>query len=123
MTKNNQDELVRAYAMLESLRKNIGEMAASNVSETYVGQFHDALDKLAGSLDTSDFRIPASELAPIRTDIPVRSAGERNTGGTYSKEKYVKKTFMLIKIDTVLRYLEIVTSEQPRRIGFTKTDE
>jgi len=39
---------------------------------------------------------------------------------SYSKEKYVDRAFMLTKLDAILSYFEIITSEKPRRIGFTK---
>jgi len=46
MTKNSQDELVRAYAMLASLRKNISEMKSYDVEEKYVLEFHSVLNRL-----------------------------------------------------------------------------
>lgn len=126
MTKNNQDELIRACTTLQSLRENIKEMKNPDIEETFVNEFHNALDKLASSTgkDVSDFRIPDSKIAPIRTDIPVTYPGEgHTTGGTYSKEKYVDKPYLLTKIDSVLKYLEIITSEKPKRIGFRTSQD
>ena len=118
MTKNSQDELARAYAMLSSLRKNIGEITADRVLETYVCEFHTALDKLESiGKDVSEFRVPDSVVKPRITSSMWDDRGAHNT---YSDEKYVDKSFILTKIDAILGYFEIITSEKPRRIGFTK---
>jgi hypothetical protein len=116
MTKDSQDELARAYAMLSSLRNNIAQMGA--VEETYVREFHTVLTKLEGiGIDVSEFRISASEVTPLVTSINTLT-GET----TYSKEKYVHKSFILTKLDAILAYLGSITSEKPRRIGFSKPD-
>ena len=117
MVENKQDILARAYAMLSALRKNIDQIDA--VSERYVREFHSALDKLGGvGIDTYEFRISYSELQP-----KITSRGRGGNGVeriSYSKEKYVEKAYLLTKIDAVLGYFEIITSEKPRRIGFPK---
>ena len=41
-------------------------------------------------------------------------------GFHHSEEKYVDKSFILMKLDAILGYFEIITSEKPRKIGFTK---
>lgn len=113
MEKNNQDVFTRAYATLKSLRKYINEMNYG-VLETYVHEFHNVLDKLEGiGIDVSEFRIPTSEVKPQITSVS-------RAGRHYSEEKYVGKSYILIKIDTILGYFEIVTSEKPRRMGFNK---
>lgn len=121
MTEDKQDELVRAYVTLSSLRKNIGEMEDHNVLETYVNAFHTVLDKVEGiELEVSEFRIPDSEVKPRVTDVGAVNYGGGGGGGhvTYSEEKYVDKSFILIKLDAILGYFEIITSEKPRKIGF-----
>jgi hypothetical protein len=117
MANDKQDELARAYAMLSSLRKNVAQIDA--VSERYVREFHSALDKLGGvEIDTYEFRIPYSELQP---KITSRSRGGNGVERiSYSKEKYVEKAYLLTKIDAVLGYFKIITSEKPRRMGFSK---
>lgn len=115
MTENSQDELARAYAMLSSLRKNIGEMTAYNVPETYVSEFHSVLDRLGNiGIDVSEFRIPDSEVAP-----EITSWNTLNGEATYSDEKYVERSFILTKLDAVLSYFEIITSEKPKKMGFS----
>ena len=117
MTKNSQDELARAYVMLLSLRKNIAEATFRfGVTETYVREFHDVLDRLKGiGLEVSEFRIPDSQ---VYRRVSVSSL----EGDSYTP-KAVDKAFMLTKLDAILGYFEIITSEKPRRIGFTKSDE
>jgi len=120
MATNKQDALARAYAMLSSLRKNIDQMTAL-VRETYVREFHAEIAKLEEiGLNVSEFRIPDSEVAPRVTTIRTLTFSDKPAGPVYSKEKYVDKSFILTKIDALLGYFEIITSEKPRRIGFTK---
>ena len=117
MTQNSQDAIARVYAMLSSLRKNIDQIGA--VPEKYVREFHTMLDRLEGiGIDVSEFRIPDSEVQPQVTIIRFER-GEKS----YSKEKYVDRSFILTKLDAILGYFEIITSEKPRRMGFTKSDE
>lgn len=117
MATNEEDALARAYARLSALRKNIGKMVDYLVLETYVQEFHAVLDRIEGiGIDVSEFRIPASEVEPrIRA-----SWMEGNTSKhEYFEEKYIDKSFILTKLDAILGYFEIITSEKPKRIGFS----
>ena len=123
MAENSQDTLARAFATLSSLRKNIGEMTAQHVSETYVNEYHTVLDRLeAIKIDVSDFRIPDLVVKPKVISVPAVNylTGESRGHVSYSKEKYVDKSFILTKLDAILGYLKNITSEKPRRIGFSK---
>ena len=119
MTENKQDELIRAYTMLKSLRKNIDQMTTNSIPETYVNEFHSVLGRLENiDIEVSEFRIPDSAVQPI-IDRPITNVrGE--VIKHYSKEKYVNKSFILIKLDAILGYFEIITSEKPRKMGFTE---
>lgn len=101
-------------------------MTAYSVEETYVREFHTVLDKLEGiDIDVSDFRIPDSEVTPVDMSGPLvfdLDSGSKITPPHYSKEKYVGKSFILMKLDAILGYFEIITSEKPRSIGFRKDD-
>ena len=125
MATNNQDVLARAYAMLSSLRKNIDQMTDSKVPETYVHEFHSVLTKLESiRMDVSEFRIPDSEIAPRVTAIHTLTFADTPAGGAdFSKEKYVDKSLILTKLDAILGYFEIITSEKPKRIGFSTSDK
>ncbi|MBA7692122.1 hypothetical protein ES703_100680 [subsurface metagenome] len=123
MGKNKQDVLVRAYATLSSLRKNIEQMGAV-VEEKYVHEFHIALDSLEGiGIDVSEFRISDSELKHRDTAASQYVNGERISPYKPSEEKYVDKSFILTKLDAILGYFAIITSEKPRRIGFHTPDK
>ena len=115
MEENKQDKLARAYATLKSLRNNIAEM--TNVTELYVNELHTVLIRLQGiGMDVSEFFIPDSAVKPRITVMT-------SNGPRYSDEKYVDKYFILTKLDAILGYFEIITSEKPRRIGFTKSND
>ena len=116
MTENKQDILARAYATLLALRKNIDQMS-SPILEKYVHIFHTELDKLESiGIDVSEFRIPDSEIKPqIIASQYVRGRKE------WSHEVFgVEKSFILTKLDAILGYFEIITSETPRKIGFSR---
>ena len=117
MVENKQDKLARAYATLSSLRKNIAEITA--VKETYVNEFHTVLTGLQGiGINVSTFWIPYSEINPRTASINTLTGKTQNT-----EERYVDKSYFLFKIDAILGYFEIVTSEKPRRLGFTKSND
>ncbi len=118
MTKNQQDGLARAYAMLKSLRENIKEMTTYNVLEAYVSEFHTVLDRLeAIGVDVAEFRIPDSAVKPRITVSWMEGTISKKS---YSEEKYVERSFILTKLDAILGYFEIITPEKPRKIGFSK---
>lgn len=117
MAENKQDILIRAYAMLQSLRKNI-DLIPSNIEEKYVKEFHSALDRLQTiGIDVTEFRISDSEIKP-RLWSKNFDTGEKR----YSHEKYVDKPLILTKLDAILGYFEITTAEKPKTIGFHKPD-
>ena len=108
MTKDSQDALARAYAMLTSLRKNLDKMTYSVIPEKYVDEFHDVLDKLENiGIETADFRIADSLVKP------------RIPGGT---EKHVERLFILTKIEAILGYFEIIISDKPKKMGFRREE-
>ena len=117
MAENKQDILARAFMTLSALRKNVGEITYG-VEEKYVREFHTVLDRLeAIGIDVSEFRVPISEVKKVAR------GGSYLTGETwYSDEKYVDKPYFLTKLDAILGYFEIITSEKPRRIGFSPPD-
>lgn len=104
MTKNSQDELIRAYTNLKSLRNRIAEI--TNVRDTYVNEFHSALIRLQDiGIGVSEFWIPDSEINPRTASINTLTGETRHT-----REKYVDQPYLLMKIDSILGYLEDVTS-------------
>ena len=116
MEGDKQDKVARAYATLTSLRKNVSEMREQLIVETYVREYHAVLDRLEGiGIDITEFRVPDSQVKPKITSSMWDDSGSHHS---YSEEKYVDKPYLLTKIDSILSYFEIITSEKPRRIGF-----
>lgn len=114
MAANNQDELVRALAMLSSLRKNIEKMGL--VPEEYVREYHTVLDRLEKMrIDVAEFRIQPSAMQSKPTAVLVSKHGNSND---YSQEKCIAGPFILTKLNALLGYFEIITSEKPKSIGF-----
>jgi hypothetical protein len=121
MTKDSQDTLARAYAMLSALRKNISQMKTYDIEEKYVTEFHNVLDKLEGvGIETAEFRVPETLVKPKITASWLEGDVSQHE---YSEEKYVERSFILTKIDAVLSYFEIITSEKPRKMGFSNTQD
>jgi len=119
MTENAQDIVARAYARLLTLRKNVNQVAEYNIEEKYVRECHSVLDRLEDvGIDISEFRILDSEISPIPVSPRVVSPGKSSHPIHYTKEKYVQKQYVLMKIDSILGYFQIALSEKPRRIGF-----
>ena len=120
MEKNSQDELIRAYTTLKSLRNNIENMEKSNIEQSYVDDFHTALKRITDiGIDVIEYCIPVSEINPIEeARIVTVRPGELIPKGSYTKEKYVKKPYILTKIDSIIGYLEILISERPKSMGF-----
>ena len=82
--------------------------------EIYAKDYHSILDTLEKiNVDTADFRIPTSELRQRVTMVS-------SSGKSYSDEKYVAKELLLAKLDAVLVYFKITTSEPPKNIGYIK---
>ena len=117
--ESNQDVLARAYATLKAIRENIREMGEYNrVGEVFVEEFHTTLEKLEEmGVGVSEFRIPDSLVKPRVTSSQWEGGVTHNK---YSDEKYVQKSVLLMKPDTVLGYFEIITGEEPIRMGFKK---
>jgi hypothetical protein len=123
---SEQDTLIRSYTILASLQKNVkdGEFPFG-VEENFVKEYHNVLDKLSNAgIELLEFRIPESEFhsissGGIRVTIPGQKSGEQ----AYSKEKYVNKDYFLMKCEAVLNYFEIITSPEPKTMGFRKPEE
>ena len=78
------------------------------------------LDRLEGiGIDVSEFRIPDLEVKP-RTIASAYVAGKK----LWSNEVTgVERLFILTKLDTILGYFEIITTEKPKKIGFHTSDD
>ncbi len=116
MTTDNQDVLARAYATLVALRNNT-EKINYGIQEKYVREYHAILERLEGIGHTlTEFRIPREEVGPRVTSV------DMSGGRTYTQENYVDKIYFLTKIDALLGYFDLISSERPRKIGFRAPD-
>ncbi len=113
---NSQDEILRAYVLLKSLRKNIDQIGS--IPENYVREYHSILVKLENSTGIAllEFRIPDSEINPTITSVGP-------SGRHYSETKYAPRPFMLTKMDAIISYFEIITSPEPKKMGFHKSED
>jgi hypothetical protein len=116
---NAVDELRHAMATLYSLKDNLPE--ASPVPEKYVHEFHAALETLAqvtGS-NLQRYRVPVTEIhRKIASTGPTRLRNHRLVGGTkYAKGGYCERSFLMLKIDTVLKSFQVGKTAPPP-IGF-----
>ena len=74
MTNNSQDELIRAYAILKALKERLEQINNYFIEETFMNEFHNALDKLAESFKAKQAAIEiASQIAEGR-QVVVMSA-------------------------------------------------
>ncbi len=118
--EGNQDAIICAYALLSSLRKNIDQPSITefnSIKSSYVEEYHNALNLLEEiGMNVSHFRIPDSELKPQLLSSSL-------SGSRYSEEKYVRKSYFLSKLDAILIYFELQTSEPKRTMGFSPPDK
>ena len=114
--EEDQDVILRAYAVLSSLRKNIDQPSITeynSIKSSYVEEFHSALRSLEEiGMNVSQFHIPDSEIQP-------RLLLSSLEGETYSRDKYVRKSYFLTKLDAILMYFDMKTAKPPETIGFS----
>ena len=105
---------MEAYARLKALKSNLPDHV--NVEVKYVEEFHSILCLLTqtSGLDLGNFRIPDSELKP-----QVTSWNYRTGTVDYSDDNYCQRAFLMMKIDGVLTFLEIPSSQPKPKIGFS----
>ncbi|MDD4875839.1 MAG: hypothetical protein PHQ86_01725 [Dehalococcoidales bacterium] len=120
MENQTQDILIRVHTMLVALKDAIEKMDTKHnyIEEKYISEFHIALDKLAGlDINLAEYYIPDSQLNPIVTSRTPESRSSPSVP-TYSKEKYADKSFVLMRLNAVQGYFEVIISDEPRKIGF-----
>lgn len=117
MAENDQaDALVRAYSRLVSLRDVLNGLTVGHVAQSYIDEFHGALDRLKGvGVDVEEFRVtPAAIQRPGSSSYMGGAAAFRATRG----DPYVDRALLLSKLGAVIGYFEMSTSEPKRPIGF-----
>ena len=118
--EKNQDTITRAYALLSALRSSVDQPSIAeynSITGPYVTEYHKILDLLESTgINVSHFRIRDSELQP-------QLLVSTSRGSSYSKEKYVRKSYFLSKLDAILTYFHLQTSKPKRTIGFTPPEK
>lgn len=104
--------LREVLASLSAQKDNLPK--AGQIEEVYVDNFHEQLNLLDKvGIDVSRFRVPSNQMKPIRVGPSVYTFGEDNPP-EYSQERYVARSILLTKIDTVLGYFSLESKD----IGF-----
>ena len=94
----------RVLLILSSIRENIDSIKGQ-VEEKYSIEYHAALDRLeAIGFDTTEFRIPESEIKPKVTSIPTLTLQGQRSDTPDTSEKYVEKPLLLTKLDSAIKY-------------------
>jgi hypothetical protein len=111
----NEDEVLRAYSILASLRKNVPQ--GRNVQAKWANEFNAALAKLEKSLAISleEFKVPEAEFHQL--------VGSRNylTGEVgHMPGLWCDRDFLMQRLDSVLNYFTGLQGEGEKRIGFRK---
>jgi hypothetical protein len=103
MSTDQQVEFKKAYVNLISLKNNLP--ASKKIPEKYVQLFHAELKRLIdlGSTDLKEFMVPESEVNYSLTSYNYMTGGNKH----YSKDRYVDREILLIKLDSVLSFLSI----------------
>ena len=115
MTEINLDKLLRCMALLTALRQNTSGDSINEytgITDSHVQELHAILSTISSmGIDASEFFIPEQEVQPRVTFS--------GPGGTsYTKEKYIRKSLFLTKLDAIISYLNMFLKEKPRKAGF-----
>jgi hypothetical protein len=110
-----QDVLRRVLASLSAQKQNLPK--ADPTEEVYVADFHKQLDALErAGYDVAEFRVSSSQFKPIDISSGIVTTGIHEPT-RYSPDKYVARSLLLTRIDTVLSYFALESGG--KQIGFT----
>ena len=116
MDNRRQAAIEKAYSMLLETRQHMVVMVLpwKAISESIVVEYHSVLDELEGiGIDTSDFRIPETEIVQMVTSFnPIKRQK------TYSKDRFVREQYFFQKYNAVLRRFTNTDAQMPGKIGF-----
>lgn len=103
MAKDQNDRLIRAFARLQALKKNIPN--GHLVDGFYVQEYHEILKHLEEErFDIVEFKVPDRHMQ-VATMI-------------FRSGRAVERSVLLSKLDAVLAYFELVTQKPATQIGF-----
>jgi hypothetical protein len=110
---NDDDQILRAYAAITSIRANVPER--HEVEERWVNEFNVAIEKLEKSLgiDLQEFKVPQDALKRF-----VASCNSLTSDVTYLEGLWCERAILMQKLDSVLVYFTGLEDRDDKKIGF-----
>ena len=113
MHMSDDDQILRAYAVITSIRTNVPER--HEVEERWVKEFNGAIAKLEKSLgiDLEEFKVPQDALKRF-----VASCNSMTNDVTYLEGLWCERAILMQKLDSVLMYFTGLQDREDTKIGF-----
>ena len=110
---SDDDQILRAYATITSIRANVPER--HEVEERWVKEFNVAIAKLEKSLgiDLEEFKVPQDALKRF-----VASCNSMTNDVTYLEGQWCERAILMQKLDSVLVYFTGLEDREDNKIGF-----
>jgi hypothetical protein len=110
---NIDDQILRAYATITSMRANVPERP--QIEERWVNEFNAAIEKLEKSLsiDLQEFKVPQDALKRF-----VASCNSLTNDVTYLEGIWCERAILMQKLDSVLVYFTGLQDREDNKIGF-----
>ena len=110
---NDDDQILRAYAAITSIRANVPER--HEIEERWVIEFNNAIEKLEKSLgiDLQEFKVPRDALKRF-----VASCNSMTNDVTYLEGQWCERAILMQKLDSVLVYFTGLQDREENKIGF-----
>lgn len=103
--EDKQSDIKKAYSYLVSLKETLPNN--DPIHERYANTYNNQIDRLIGLgfKDLEEFRVPSHEIKHSQIASTM-----------FSKEKYVDRNFLLMKINAILNFFNV--SSEDKEIGF-----
>lgn len=103
--KNKQNDIKKSYSYLVSLKETLPDN--DPIHERFANTYNDQIGRLIslGFNDLEEFKVPSHEIKHSQM-----------SGTMFSKEKYVDRNFLLMKINAILNFFTV--SSEDKEIGF-----
>ena len=110
---NDDDQILRAYAAITSIRANVPER--HEVEARWVNEFNAAIEKLEKSLgiDLQEFKVSQDALKRY-----VASCNSLTSDVTYLEGLWCERAILMQKLDSVLVYFTGLQDREDNKIGF-----
>ena len=110
---NIDDQILRAYAAITSIRANVPER--HEIEARWVNEFNAAIEKLEKSLniDLQEFKVPHDALKRF-----VASCNSLTNDVTYLEGLWCERAILMQKLDSVLVYFTGLEDREDNKIGF-----